>query len=74
MKLGDLEGIGPVRLEALRAVGISSLRDLLFTLPVGYEDHCTISPCSVRQPGNIFRELFGCLRRGSRSFDWRNSG
>ncbi len=53
MNLSDLEGIGPVRLESLRAMGITSLRDLLYTLPVRYEDHCTVFPCSVRQPGNI---------------------
>lgn len=53
MKLSDLEGIGPVRLETLRAMGIVSLRDLLFTLPVRYEDHHTLSPCSVKTPGNV---------------------
>ena len=53
MKLGDLEGIGPVRLETLRAVGIVSLRDLLFTLPIRYEDHRTVFPCNVRNPGDI---------------------
>ena len=42
MELTDLEGIGPVRAEALRAVGILSLRDLLYTLPVRYEDHSTV--------------------------------
>ena len=53
MDLIDLEGVGPVRLEALRAMGILSLRDLLFTLPVRYEDHQTIFPCSTNQPGDI---------------------
>ena len=53
MKLEDLEGIGPARLEALRAVGIVSLRDLLFTLPSRYEDHETLSPCSEKNPGNV---------------------
>lgn len=53
MKLSDLEGIGPVRLDALRAVGIISLRDLLFTLPVRYEDHFTVYPCNTKEPGNI---------------------
>ena len=53
MKLADLEGIGPVRLESLRAVGIISLRDLLFTLPVRYEDHHNVSPCSAKIPGNV---------------------
>ena len=53
MNLSDLEGIGPVRLETLRAVGITSLRDLLFTLPVRYEDHSTLSPCTVKTPGLV---------------------
>ncbi len=53
MKLSDLEGVGPVRLETLRAMGIVSLRDLLFTLPVRYEDHHTLSPCSAKTPGNV---------------------
>ena len=53
MNLSDLEGVGPVRLEALRAMGIISLRDLLFTLPVRYEDHNTVSPCSTKEPGEI---------------------
>ena len=53
MQLSDLDGIGPVRLESLRAVGIVSLRDLLFTLPLRYEDHHTVFPCAVKNPGNI---------------------
>ena len=53
MKLDDLEGIGPARLDSLRAMGINSLRDLLFTLPVRYEDHNTVSPCTVNKPGFI---------------------
>lgn len=53
MELTDLEGIGPVRAEALRAVGILSLRDLLYTLPVRYEDHSTVYPCATRQEGPV---------------------
>ena len=53
MELSELEGIGPVRAEALRAVGIVSLRDLLFTLPVRYEDRQTIYPCAFRNPGAV---------------------
>lgn len=43
MELSSIKGIGPTRLDALRAVGISSLRDLLYTLPVRYEDHHTLT-------------------------------
>ncbi len=53
MELTELEGIGPVRAETLRAMGIFSLRDLLFTLPVRYDDYTTVFPCSTRQEGNI---------------------
>ena len=48
MELTELSGIGPVRAETLRAMGIFSLRDLLYTLPVRYEDHSTVSPCSTK--------------------------
>ena len=53
MELTQLEGIGPVRAESLRAMGILSLRDLLFTLPVRYDDLTTVLPCATRQEGNI---------------------
>ena len=53
MELTDLEGIGPVRAELLRAMGICSLRDLLYMLPVRYEDHSTLYPCNTRSCGNI---------------------
>ena len=53
MNLNDLEGIGPVRVNALRAMGIVSLRDLLFTLPLRYEDHHTVCSCSTKVPGEI---------------------
>ena len=47
----SLEGIGPARAEALRAVGIFSLRDLLFTLPARYEDLDAVVPCASRREG-----------------------
>ena len=53
MELTELSGIGPVRAETLRAMGIFSLRDLLYTLPVRYEDHATVLPCSTRDEGMI---------------------
>ena len=53
MELTELAGIGPVRAETLRAMGIFSLRDLLYTLPVKYEDHSTVTPCSTSQEGMI---------------------
>lgn len=53
MELSGIRGIGPTRLEALRAVGISSLRDLLYCLPVRYEDRTKITPCSEAHGGEV---------------------
>ena len=53
MELTELAGIGPVRAETLRAMGIFSLRDLLYTLPLRYEDHITLSPCGTKEEGQI---------------------
>ena len=53
MELNELTGIGPVRAETLRAMGIFSLRDLLYTLPVRYEDHSHVSSCATKQEGMI---------------------
>ena len=56
MELTELSGIGPVRAETLRAMGVFSLRDLLYTLPVRYEDHSTVSPCGTKKEGMILVE------------------
>ena len=56
MELTELAGIGPVRAETLRAMGIFSLRDLLYTLPVRYEDHSTLSPCGTKKEGYVLIE------------------
>ena len=53
MDLFHLKGIGPARAAGLRAVGICSLRDLLYTFPLRYEDHSTLSPCSARCEGHL---------------------
>ncbi len=53
MELTELSGIGPVRAETLRAMGIFSLRDLLYTLPVRYEDHTTVFPCNTKKEGPV---------------------
>lgn len=47
MELKDLKGLGPTRLEALRAMGICSLRDLLYNLPVSYQDGTHCMPCAL---------------------------
>ena len=39
MELTDIKGLGKTRLSYLRAMGIMSLRDLLYHFPIRYEDH-----------------------------------
>ena len=51
MKLEELKGLGPTRLQTLSAMGISSLRDLLYHLPLRYEDRTTASPCAELRTG-----------------------
>ena len=51
MELSAMRGIGPARLESLRAVGIVSLRDLLYCLPVRYEDRTKVTPCAEARGG-----------------------
>ena len=56
MELSTLKGIGPTRLESLRAMGIVSLRDLLCYLPVRYEDRTQVVPCAQAQGGEVLVE------------------
>ena len=51
MDLTAIRGIGPTRLDAMRAMGIVSLRDLLYTLPVRYEDRTHPQPLRSLVPG-----------------------
>ena len=53
MELTEMAGIGPARSEALRAMGIISLRDLLYTLPERYEDYNTVYPCNTKKEGTV---------------------
>ena len=39
-----LKGVGPVRAEALRRLGIVTAGDLLFHVPHRYEDASTVRP------------------------------
>ena len=56
MELSDLKGIGPARINALHAMGIFSLRDLLYYMPGRYEDHKTLYPCSAALEGPVLVE------------------
>ncbi len=56
MQLSMLKGLGPTRLESLRAMGIVSLRDLLCCLPVRYEDRTQVTPCALARDGEVLVE------------------
>ena len=51
MSVTYLKGVGPRRAEALRRLGITTARDLLFHVPHRYEDASTVSPISSLEPG-----------------------
>ncbi len=50
-KVMYLKGVGPVRAEALRRLGIVTAGDLLYHAPHRYEDASTVSPISSLEPG-----------------------
>ncbi len=62
MELSDLQGVGKVRLIALHAAGIDSLRDLLYAVPVRYKDLGERTPVSEASPGK--RQTFWVEREG----------
>ena len=49
-----MKGLGPVRLNRLRAMGIYSLRDLLYFFPIRYEDHVHVTTVSAAGEGEVF--------------------
>lgn len=51
MPVTYLKGVGPVRADALRKLGIVTARDLLMHVPHRYEDASTVSPISSLEPG-----------------------
>ncbi len=53
MELHEMRGVGPARMASLRAVGIVSLRDLLYTLPLRYEDRTHATPCVEARGGEV---------------------
>ena len=46
-----LKGVGPVRAEAFRRIGIVTAGDLLYHIPHRYEDASTVNPISSLEPG-----------------------
>src|SRR3954467_1083884 len=51
MPVNYLKGVGPVRAEALRRLGIVTAGDLLYHAPHRYEDASTVAPISSLEPG-----------------------
>lgn len=51
MPVNYLKGVGPVRGELLRRLGIVTARDLLFHIPHRYEDASTITPIASLETG-----------------------
>ncbi|NOR19286.1 MAG: ATP-dependent DNA helicase RecG, partial [Xanthomonadales bacterium] len=51
MALTDLHGVGPKLADKMAALGISQVTDLLFHLPIRYEDRTRIYPIGSCQPG-----------------------
>ncbi|MGD8384020.1 MAG: ATP-dependent DNA helicase RecG [Lysobacterales bacterium] len=51
MTLGELRGVGPKLLERLATLGIERISDLLFHLPLRYEDRTRIHPIGGCRPG-----------------------
>jgi ATP-dependent DNA helicase RecG len=62
--LTALPGVGPARARALAAAGFSSLGDLLFHVPLRYEDRSTIRPLAAVAAGETVtvRGRLGALR------------
>jgi ATP-dependent DNA helicase RecG len=46
-----LKGVGPVRAEAFRRLGVITAGDLLYHIPHRYEDASTVAPISSLEPG-----------------------
>jgi ATP-dependent DNA helicase RecG len=49
--LDSLRGVGPKLSERLRAFGIRSVEDLLFHLPLRYQDRTRVTPIGALQDG-----------------------
>src|SRR5690349_6267635 len=59
-----LKGVGPVRAEAFRRIGIITAGDLLFHIPHRYEDASTITPIARLQTGASATVIGEVLSKG----------
>lgn len=55
MKLSELRGVGPALTKKLSALGIEQVQDLLFHLPLRYEDRTRIQPLSEAVEGEALQ-------------------
>lgn len=51
IRLDEMKGLGKVRLQKLQEAGVHTLSDLLFTLPVRYQDTQTVVPLGEAEEG-----------------------
>jgi ATP-dependent DNA helicase RecG len=51
LPLTELKGVGPTLAEKLEALGISSVLDILFHLPLRYQDRTRLTPIGALRPG-----------------------
>ena len=54
MELKDLKGVGAARLKALEEANVTTLSELLLTLPSSYRDTTTSTPLGEIYPGGVF--------------------
>lgn len=54
IKVTSLKGVGKALQEKLQKIGVTSLQDLLFHLPLHYQDRTRITPIYAVQPGRSF--------------------
>ena len=47
-----LKGVGPRNAERLQRVGVATVQDLLFHLPLRYEDRTRVTPIGALRPGD----------------------
>ncbi|MDD4914850.1 MAG: ATP-dependent DNA helicase RecG [Methylococcales bacterium] len=52
LPVGSLTGIGPQSAARLQKIGIHTVQDLLFHLPLRYQDRSRITPIALLQPGD----------------------
>lgn len=69
---GSLSGVGPKALERLRKCGIDSIADLLFHLPLHYQDRTRITPIANAQLGRKIL-IEGQITRSDVTFGKRRS-